>query len=122
LLSLPGSYNVQRNDLFGKDWVATFSRRHLKKVVVGDNEEDERTAYYLLHELGYENLAILRGGMGAFKRTILDSNVFVPTGSRWDGDVRDFRVNARTTILKMIAEAKNKPAKAIVKRKIQGGC
>ncbi len=122
LLSLPGSYNVQRNDLFGKDWVATFSRRHLKKVVVGDNEEDERTAYYLLHELGYENLAILRGGMGAFKRTILDSKMFVPTGSRWDGDVRGFRVNARTTILKMIAEAKNKPAKAIVKRKIQGGC
>ncbi len=121
-LALPGSYNVQRSDFFGKDWVATFSQRHLKKVVVGDDEAQEQTAYYLLHELGYENLAILRGGIGSFKHTILDSGTFVPTGSRWDSDVKDFRESARVTILKMIADAKNKPVKTIIKKKIQGGC
>ncbi len=121
-LSLPGSYNVQRSDFFGKDWIAAFSQRHVKKVVVGDNEADERTAYYLLHELGYENLAVLRGGISAFQNTILDSATFVPTGSRWDADVKDFRESARVTILKMIADAKNKPVKTIIKRKIQGGC
>ena len=121
-LSLPGSYNVQRSDFFGKDWVAAFSQRHVKKVVLGDNEADERTAYYLLHELGYENLAVLRGGISAFQNTILDSAVFHPTGSRWDADVKDFRESARVTILKMIADAKNKPVKTIIKRKIQGGC
>ena len=121
-LSLPGSYNVQRSDFFGKDWVAAFSQRHVKKVVVGDNEAEERTAYYLLHELGYENLAVLRGGISAFEKTILDSATFVPTGSRWDADVKDFRESARVTILKMIADAKNKPVKTIIKRKIQGGC
>ncbi|MCL5021528.1 MAG: rhodanese-like domain-containing protein [Bacteroidetes bacterium] len=121
-LALPNSYNIQRADLFGKDWVSTFSQRHLKKVVVGDDEAQERTACYLLHELGYENLAILRGGIGTFKNTILDSGVFVPTGSRWDADVEQFREGAKTTILKMIADAKNKPVKTVVKRKIQGGC
>ena len=121
-LSLPGSYNVQRSDFFGKDWVAAFSQRHVKKVVVGDNEAQERTAYYLLHELGYENIAVLRGGISAFQNTILDSAVFHPTGSRWDADVKDFRESARVTILKMIADAKNKPVKTIIKRKIQGGC
>ncbi len=121
-LALPNSYNVQRADLFGKDWVSTFSQRHLRKVVVGNDETQERTAYYLLHELGYENIAILRGGIGTFKRTILDSTTFVPTGSRWDDDVREFREGARPAILKMIADAKNKPVKTVIKRKIQGGC
>ncbi len=121
-LALLNSYNVQRTGLFGKDWVSTFSQRHLRKVVVGDDETQERTAYYLLHELGYENVAILRGGIGTFKKTILDSTLFVPTGSRWDADVKEFREGARTAILKMIADAKNKPVETVVKRKIQGGC
>ncbi len=121
-LALPNSYNIQRSDLFGKDWVSTFSQRHLKKVVVGNDEVQERTAYYLLKELGYENLAILRGGIGTFRKNILSSTAFVPTGSHWDADVKEFREGARATILKMIADAKNKPVKTIIKRKIQGGC
>jgi len=122
-LSLPGSINAATRDLFGKDWVAILSQRHVKKVVVADNEEQEQIACLLLKELGYENLDILRGGFVAFDKTILNPSAFIPTGSRWDPDVKGFREKARTDIFKMIADSKNKgsaqPKKA---KKIQGGC
>ncbi|HEY9165947.1 MAG TPA: YeeE/YedE thiosulfate transporter family protein [Candidatus Kryptonia bacterium] len=121
-ISLPGSNNIQLNDLFSKDWAASFSQRHVKKVIVGENDSQERTAYFLLGELGYENLAVLKGGFDAFDKIILNPSGFVPTGTRWDADVIHFRQNARAEILKMIESNKNKAPKEIKKRKIQGGC
>ena len=122
-LALPGAYNAAVTDLFGRDWIPVISQRHVKKVIIADNEQQERIACLLLDELGYENLAILRGGFLSFDKTILSASGFVPTGSRWDPDVKQFRQNARDVILKLIADAKNKSPKEPKKvRKIQGGC
>jgi rhodanese-related sulfurtransferase len=121
-LALPGSSSIQVNDFFGKDMMVSFSERHVKKVLVGNGEAQEHTAYLLLQELGYENLAVLKGGFDAFDKTILNPSIFIPTGTRWDADVKSFRESARTEILKMIEANKNKAPKEIVKRKIQGGC
>ena len=121
--SLPGADNIALRDLLGKDWVPTLSRRHVKKVLVGSDEAQERTAFLLLRELGYENLAVLQGGYNAFDKTILTPGSFIPTGSRWDGDVKAFREKAREDILKLIAENKSKGAKEPKKtKKVQGGC
>ena len=122
-LALPGSLNIQLRDFFGKEWVLPLSRRHVKKVIVGDDESQEHIACLLLQELGYENLAELQGGFEGFNKTILGGSPFIPTGSRWDGDVRQFRDGARATILKMIAENKDKGNREPKKeKKIQGGC
>ncbi len=122
-LALPGSVNGSVRDLFGKEWREVVGPLHVRKVIVGADEAQERTAYLLLHELGYENLAVLEGGFPAFERTILEPIMLVSTGSRWDGDVRRFRESARTEILRMVKEAKasgqKKPKK---EKKIQGGC
>ena len=123
-LSLPGSVNAPVRDLFGKEWRDVLSPRHVKKVIVGADEAEERTACLLLRKLGYENLAVLGGGFPAFDGTILQP--VLPASSapgRWDGDVRSFRVSARTEVLRMIQDAKasgqKKPKK---EKKIQGGC
>ncbi|HUI30953.1 MAG TPA: YeeE/YedE thiosulfate transporter family protein [Candidatus Acidoferrales bacterium] len=121
-LALPGSSNIQMNDFFSKDAVSSFSQRHMKKVIVGDSEAEERTACLLLHELGYENLSVLKGGFDEFNKTILNPSMFVPTGTRWDADVKEFRENARIEILKMIDADKDKAPREIKKKKIQGGC
>ena len=56
-------------------------------------------------------------------RTFSAASTFVPTGSRWDGDVKQFREQAHTDILKMIEANKNKGMKVLkVEKKIQGGC
>jgi rhodanese-related sulfurtransferase len=120
---LPGAENIALRDLFGKDWIPVFSRRHLKKVLVGKDEAQERTAYLLLQELGYENIAVLQGGFDSFEKSILSPGPFIPSGSRWDADVKVFREKARGDILKLIAENKNKGAKEPKKtKKVQGGC
>jgi rhodanese-related sulfurtransferase len=122
-LALPGSINIQLKDLFGKEWMPVLSPRHVKKVLVGENEQREQIASSLLKELGYENLAVLHGGFDAFNKTILSPSAFVPTGTRWDNEVKQFRDHAHSDIVKMIAESKNKAPKAVkIEKKIKGGC
>jgi rhodanese-related sulfurtransferase len=122
-IALPGSANVQIKEFFGKEWIQPLSQRHVKKVIVGTTEEQEHAAVLLLQELGYENIAALRGGFEAFDRFILHPAAFVPTGSRWDPDVRQFREEARASILGSIAAQKDRTPKGPAKeKKIQGGC
>ncbi len=122
-LALPGSTNVTMRELFGKEWVVPLSQRHIKKVVVGGTETEGQAAGLLLEELGYENITVLRGGFDGFDRTILHPETFVPTGSRWDADVKEFREKARAQILQMIDQNKNaRPKAAKNVKKIQGGC
>ncbi len=123
-MSLPGSVNAPVRDLFGKEWRDVLAPRHVRKVIVGSDEAEERTASLLLRELGYENVAVLDGGFPTFDSTILQPVlVAANTAGRWDGDVRKFRESARTEVLRMIQEAKasgqKKPKK---EKKIQGGC
>jgi len=122
-MALPGSRNISLKDFFSKDTNALFSQRHVKKVLVGDDETQEKAAGLLLRNLGYDNVAALEGGWPQFKHTILDSTAFVPTGSRWDNDVKTFRQTARVEIARMIEAGKHiAPKAAKVEKKIKGGC
>ena len=122
-LALPGSINIPMGEFFGKDWITMFSQRHVKKVILADDEPQEHAAYLLLQELGYENIAVLQGGLDAFKATIMNPSMIISAGTRWDTDVFRFRENARKDILAMIEKNKNGGPKEIKKvKKIQGGC
>jgi rhodanese-related sulfurtransferase len=122
-LALPGSQNLALREFFGKDAVALLAPKHVTKVVVGETESQERAAYLLLEALGYENLAVLRGGFGAFQATFLGPAVAPPEGGRWAADVARFREKARSDILQMIASSKAAGPKGPKKqKKIVGGC
>jgi rhodanese-related sulfurtransferase len=121
--ALPGSRNIALADFFNKENNALFAPRHIKRVIVADNERDEKAACLLLQKLGFENMAALDDGLPQFQRMIMDSTSFVPTGSRWDDDVKSFRTEARSEINRLMAEAKNtKPKAAQKEKKITGGC
>lgn len=122
-LALPKSQHIAVRDFFSKEYASLFAQRHVKKVVVGENESDARAACLLLEDLGYENVAALEGGLPYFKHVILDSTEFIPMGNRWDHDVKAFRETARIRIAEMIEAGKNSAPKAEkVKKKIKGGC
>jgi rhodanese-related sulfurtransferase/uncharacterized membrane protein YedE/YeeE len=122
-LALPGSRNISLKDFFSKDNNALFSQRHVKKVLVADDEAAEKSACLLLQNLGYENVAALEGGLPQFKHTILDSAAFVPTGSRWDDDVKSFRERACVEIARMIEAGTSTAPKTVkAQKKIKGGC
>jgi rhodanese-related sulfurtransferase len=122
-LALPGSVNLTQADLFGRDLGNGIAQRRSKKVIVADDEAQERQAYLLLRELGCENLAILEGGFPAFSRAFLQPSPFVPVGNRWDEDVRRFRQEAQAKIPQLIEAQKASAHKAPKQeKKIQGGC
>ena len=82
VLALPGSINLTQADLFGNDLGNSITQRRRKKVIVADDEAQERQAYLLLQELGYENLAILEGGFSAFDGAFLPPVSLAPSGKR----------------------------------------
>ncbi len=121
--ALPKSSSIQLEELFGQDFNSILSKRHVTKIIIAEDESDERAAYLLLERLGYENLAILEGGFQEFRTLILEPAKFVSSGSRWDEDVREFRVLARSEIARMIEENRNaKPKVVKKKRRVVGGC
>jgi rhodanese-related sulfurtransferase len=123
-LALPGSQNLAPREFFSKDALALLSPRHVTKVVVGENDTQERAAYLLLEALGYENLAVLQGGFGGFQAVFLGTPpAAAPAGGRWAADVTQFREQARDEIRQMIADTKMTGTKVPKKeKKIVGGC
>ena len=122
-LALPAAQNMALRDFFSKDSAALLSARHVKKVFVGDTEAEERAACLLAETLGYENLAVLKGGFGAFQATFLGPAAAPPEDGRWAADVARFREKARGDILQMIASSKAAGPKVPKKqKKIVGGC
>ena len=122
-LALPGSTHVTEADLFSRDLGISITPRHVKKVLVAETELQERQACLLLQELGYEDFAVLKGGMPAFDALYLHPQAFVPEGTRWDEDVRRFREDAQVRLPRMIAASKASATRAPrVEKKIQGGC
>lgn len=120
---LPGAVNMTESEFFGRTGNALLEQRHMQKVLVATDERQARSAYLLLKKLGYENLAVLEGGLPEFQKTILDSSAFVSTGSRWENDVRDFREQARTQLRSLIEQERNK-GQSVAKpaKKVSGGC
>jgi hypothetical protein len=122
-LAVPGARNVALREFFSKDSALVLSSRHVKKVIVGDTETQERAACLLLEALGYENLAALTGGFGRFQAVFLGSAASPPADGRFAADVARFREKARGDLLQMIASARTSGAKPPKKvKKIAGGC
>ena len=122
-MALPGSINLMEGDLFSRELGNSIAQRRIKKVIVADDEGQERRACLLLQELGYENFSILKGGFPAFDRAFLHPVPFHPEGNRWDEDVLRFRENAQGKIAAMILAQKASATKVPkTEKKIQGGC
>ena len=119
---LPGTIAVPAGEVLGKEWRSTFSPRLLRKVLVAENEAEAKTAAYLLVETGFENVAYLEGGYGAFERTVLSAKP--PEGEgRFAPVVERFREQARTALAERVRLERAAGTAAPKKiKKVQGGC
>ena len=118
--SLPGAVNVPPGELFGKTWRDRLSRARDLKVFFGDDEREATTAALLAQRLGYDNVAVLDGGLGAFRADILGATPTQPAGI--DHDTQVFRASAGPRIAALIKE---RGAAKVVERKVKkvaGGC
>ncbi|MBW7888981.1 MAG: YeeE/YedE family protein [Bacteroidetes bacterium] len=144
-MTLPGAVNIQRDQLFQKEFSNILGQSHKKKVFIANSEVDEREAALLSNEIGYENLYVLCDGVHDFVSAILTLQqpaskpkvcefqvLFAGTNSkpmeqhpdaRYIADTERFRAKASGEILTMIKEAKEKPVKKItLVKKVAGGC
>jgi rhodanese-related sulfurtransferase len=119
--SLPRAVNVPVAELFGKNGRDLLSRPRDLKIFLADDEQEAATAASIASELGYENVAVLTGGLRQFRREILASADGLAL-MRIDGDTRQFRLTAGPQIAAMIkARGAVKPAVRKIK-KVAGGC
>jgi rhodanese-related sulfurtransferase len=115
--TLPGAVSLSPPDLFGRGLPAELSHLHRRKVFFADDQQKAEEAAALARLLGYENVAVLEGGLPQFRATILDAS----RGASADPAVRAFRVQAGQRILTL---ANARTAKPTVRKpkKIAGGC
>ena len=138
--TLPGSVNIEQKQIFQKEFSEVLGQRHKKKVFIGNNEIEERTAALIAQELGYENIHVLCNGLPSFINTIIHlqpetnqcsfavsnnkpRNQIVTLDAQQAIDTERFRTKASVTLAAMIKEAKNsaaKPTKLV--KKVAGGC
>jgi hypothetical protein len=142
-MSLPGSSNIELNQIFQKEYSEVLGQRHKRKVFIGNDEVEARTAALIAKRLGYENIAVLCGGMKNFVNTVIYRNpetkkeecqfraIFassmpqpvVHEDPRQAADTERFRLKAGVVLTTMIQEAKTssvKPVKLV--KKVAGGC
>jgi hypothetical protein len=142
-MALPGSVNIEVKQIFQKEYSEVLGQRHKKKVFIGSNEIEARKAALIAGQLGYENIAVLCGGMDNFVKTVIlknpeakkhkcDFQVLFAGNSMvqslqkdplQEKDTDRFRTKASVTLTSMIREAKSsavKPVKLV--KKVAGGC
>jgi len=116
---LPGALNITVADLFGRTAPPALSQSHRRSVFVADGEREARDAATLARLLGFDNVAVLAGGLGGFTATIVNA-ASVPAAAG-DEDVRAFRIDAARQIA-ALAKARVPHAIEAKPKKIVGGC
>jgi rhodanese-related sulfurtransferase len=122
-LTLPKSYNVTPEYLFGKDAYKQLSLNNIKNVFVADNETDEIKAAYIAQKLGYNNIFVLKGGLNEFRDMILNFKMPEEVMTRREADTYKFRLKASKLMPVLIEKAKKQPGQETKKpKRVLGGC
>jgi rhodanese-related sulfurtransferase len=142
-MMLPGSTNIETQQIFQKEFSEVLGNRHKRKVFVSNDEVQSRTAALIAQELGYENISVLCGGIDHFVNAVIlrkeedvtntcpfqfanntqQSQSTPNVDAQQVKDTERFRSKAGVTITAMIKEAKAsavKPVKLV--KKVAGGC
>lgn len=119
--SLPGAVSVVPPELFGRGVPAGLAHRHRRKVFFAEDERQADEAATLARLLGYENVAVLEGGLAAFRASILEVSRAPATGDAGDPAVRAFREAAARRIMALTSARSAQPVVRKPK-KVAGGC
>jgi rhodanese-related sulfurtransferase len=120
-MSLPSAVNIQVETMFGKEWRDLLGQRNTVKIFFAEDDSSAVRAAALAGLLGYQNVAVLQGGLGEFRKTILNATPPNRELSESERDTYQFRAKAAPRITAMISQRDAaKPVRRV--KKIQGGC
>jgi rhodanese-related sulfurtransferase len=127
IISIPGAINVPFNDMAGIDPATYLAKGNIKNVFYSNGSLNAGYALVLARGFGYDNCAIMAGGMNEWIRTVMNT--------RFGGGAISARENAlfetRTKAIALFTEFNSMPdslktkyleSKRFDPKKLDGGC
>ena len=120
-MSLPDAINIQPAAMLGKEWRDALGQDFKQKVFFAADEAAAVRAASLAAILGYQNIAVLKGGLDEFSRTILQAPQPAEGLPRTADATARFRARAASEIARLIKQRGGVKTERKIK-KVQGGC
>ena len=123
-MALPKSNRFNLENIFEKDIHNILSIKHKRNVIIANNEFIAKQGAVLAKNLGYDNIAVLKGGLDEFKSEIINFNMPGQVSGRSQIDTYRFRTKAKELIPVLIQQNKLKLGTGEQKKskRVVGGC
>ncbi|MBT33653.1 MAG: hypothetical protein CMO01_28655 [Thalassobius sp.] len=124
---LPRAINIPIDSIFSENYAYMFDQNIMKNIIYGLDDETATQVWMITKQLGYANNYLLKGGLQAWKKDILDPQYPKQTASQDEFDLYQKRMAARQffTGAQTLPKATFTPIAPIQgkkKKKVQGGC
>jgi len=124
---LPRAINIPVDSIFSENWAYLFDQDMVKNIIYSENDRQATQTWMIMRQLGYRNNYLLKGGLTAWKKSILDPQYPPMTASKDEFDLYEKRMASRQffTGAKALPKVNFKPMipiKGRKKKKVEGGC
>ncbi|MGE5680221.1 MAG: YeeE/YedE thiosulfate transporter family protein [Bacillota bacterium] len=119
---LPKAVSLSVSNLFEKEASKPLLIKHKINVFICDDEITERKMAAVAHELGFENIRILSGGLNDFISGIINFDESKIAQNKQQRDTFSFRANAKKVIPLMIEQSKTTGVVRQSAKRAVGGC
>lgn len=120
--SLPNSTLFTVDNLFEKEPNLFLRMKHTKRVFVANDEITERKAAILALKMGYKEIRILKGGLDAFTKEIVQFEPIKDPKTLEEQYRNRFRSKAQKEIAELIKNSKPQGPVQKTQKRVLGGC
>lgn len=124
---LPRAINIPLDSIFSENYAYIFDQDIMKNIIYGPDDRAATQIWMITTQLGYKNNYLLKGGMEAWKSTILNPQYPAQTASQDEIDLYQKRMASRQyfTGAKALPKVNFQPimpVKGKKKKRVEGGC
>lgn len=124
---LPRAINIPLDSLFSESYAYVFDQLILKNVIYGMDDRQSTQLWMITKQMGFRQNYLMKGGLEAWNKTILDPQYPDQTAPQSDFDLYARRMACRQyfTGAKSLPQADIQPIAPVQgrkKKRVQGGC
>lgn len=120
--ALPNAIHADYRNFIHREWEKVFRIENQMTIIYAEDEVTEKRAVLAARDVGFEDVYILKGGLKAFRKDILE---FEMPNEPVDPALQDtyrFRIVAASQLPGIIDAAKPKAVEKIKPKRVLGGC
>ncbi len=124
---IPRAINIPIDSVFSETYSYLFDQNIKKNIIYGQSDREATQIWMITRQLGYSNNYLLKGGLEAWERDILDPQYPPQSAAREAFDLYEKRMAARqfysgAKALPKVQFTPIVPINGNKKKKVQGGC